>query len=92
MTEHDDRLDRAVELLREPVSLRTDLEQRIMAEVAAGPAPRARTGSLWAALDWMRRRDPSRPYLLRVSFNAPHTPVVTPAPFDTLIQADAIQW
>jgi iduronate 2-sulfatase len=38
----------------------------------------------------MRRRDPSRPYLLRLSFNAPHTPVVTPAPFDTLIEADCI--
>jgi arylsulfatase A-like enzyme len=43
-----------------------------------------------AALDWVRRRDPSRPYLLRVSFNAPHTPVVTPAPFDTLIDPEAI--
>ena len=32
-------------------------------------------------------RDPSRPYFLRLSFNAPHTPVVTPAPFDTLIDA-----
>jgi arylsulfatase len=42
------------------------------------------------ALDWMQRRDPSRPYFLRLSFNAPHTPVVTPAPFDTLIEADAI--
>jgi choline-sulfatase len=42
------------------------------------------------ALDWVGRRDPSRPYLLRVSFNAPHTPVVTPAPFDTLIDPDAI--
>ena len=42
------------------------------------------------ALDWVKRRDPSRPYLLRLSFNAPHTPVVTPAPFDTLIDADAI--
>jgi choline-sulfatase len=42
------------------------------------------------ALDWTRRRDPSRPYLLRVSFNAPHTPVVTPAPFDTLVEPDAI--
>jgi arylsulfatase A-like enzyme len=43
-----------------------------------------------AALDWLRRRDPSRPYLLRVSLNAPHTPVVTPAPFDTLIDPDDI--
>jgi len=43
-----------------------------------------------AALDWLRGRDPSRPFLLRVSFNAPHTPVVAPAPFDTLIDPDAI--
>ena len=42
------------------------------------------------ALDWMQRRDPARPYFLRLSFNAPHTPVVTPAPFDTLVDADAI--
>ena len=42
------------------------------------------------ALDWMQRRDPSRPYFLQLSFNAPHTPVVTPAPFDTLIDADAV--
>ena len=42
------------------------------------------------ALDWMRGRDPSRPYLLRLSFNAPHTPVVTPAPYDTLIDPDRI--
>ncbi|NLS79508.1 MAG: sulfatase-like hydrolase/transferase [Chloroflexi bacterium] len=38
-----------------------------------------------AAQDWLRGRDPARPFLLRVSFNAPHTPVVTPAPYDTLI-------
>ncbi len=43
-----------------------------------------------AALEWLRGRDPSRPFLLRVSFNAPHTPVVTPAPFDTLITPEAI--
>jgi len=43
-----------------------------------------------AALDWVRRRDPSRPYLLRVSFNAPHTPVVTPAPYDTMIDPETI--
>jgi arylsulfatase A-like enzyme len=43
------------------------------------------------ALAWMDRRAPSRPYLLRVSLNAPHTPVVTPAPFDTLIDPAEIQ-
>jgi len=43
-----------------------------------------------AALAWIRRRDPSRPFLLRVSFNAPHTPVVAPEPFDTMIDPAAI--
>lgn len=42
------------------------------------------------ALQWIRRRDPNRPYFARVSFNAPHTPVATPAPFDTMIDPDAI--
>jgi choline-sulfatase len=42
------------------------------------------------ALKWMDGRDPSRPFFLRLSFNAPHTPVVTPAPFDTLVDPDQI--
>jgi arylsulfatase A-like enzyme len=37
------------------------------------------------SLDWLSRRDRSRPFFLRLSFNAPHTPVVPPAPWDTLI-------
>ena len=43
------------------------------------------------ALAWIRRRDPSRPFLLRLSLNAPHTPVVTPAPFDTLVSLESIE-
>jgi arylsulfatase A-like enzyme len=46
--------------------------------------------SVERALQWMRGRDPSRPFFLRLSFNAPHTPVVTPAPFDTLIDPEQI--
>ena len=42
------------------------------------------------ALRWIRRRDPNRPYLLRLSFNAPHTPVVTPEPYDTMIDPESI--
>ena len=42
------------------------------------------------ALSWLQRRDPQRPFFLRVSLNAPHTPVVPPAPFDTLIDPGAI--
>ncbi len=43
-----------------------------------------------AALEWLRSRDPGRPFLLRLSLNAPHTPVVAPAPYDTLIDPDDI--
>jgi len=42
------------------------------------------------ALDWLRQRDRQLPFLLRLSLNAPHTPVVAPAPYDTLIDPDAI--
>ena len=42
------------------------------------------------ALDWLAGRDRSRPFLLRVSLNAPHTPVVAPEPFDTMIDPDDI--
>ena len=34
------------------------------------------------ALGWLDAHDPAEPFLLRVSFNGPHTPVVPPAPFD----------
>ena len=43
------------------------------------------------ALDWLRNEDRAQPFLLRLSLNAPHTPVVAPAPFDTLIDPDAIE-
>ena len=42
-------------------------------------------------LEWLERRDPARPFFLRVSFNGPHTPVVPPAPFDEIIPAEAIR-
>ena len=42
------------------------------------------------ALDWLDTVQSDEPFLLRVSFNGPHTPVVPPAPFDTLIDEDAI--
>ena len=43
-----------------------------------------------AAMGWIRGRDTGRPFLLRVSLNAPHTPVVAPEPFDAMIDPDAI--
>jgi hypothetical protein len=58
MTEHRDQFDRAVELLKEPVELRADLEQRIMAEVASGPRPKVWTGRFWRAGNWVRRGRP----------------------------------
>lgn len=42
------------------------------------------------ALAWCDQRDPNRPFLLRVSFNDPHTPVVAPDPYDTMIDPDEI--
>jgi len=43
-----------------------------------------------AALGWMAARDPSRPFFLRVSLNAPHTPVVAPEAFDEMIDPGRI--
>jgi len=51
--------------------------------------PEARTCA--DALAWLRSRDPDRPFLLRLSFNAPHTPVVAPAPFDRMIDPGSIE-
>ena len=48
-------------------------------------AETAEAQNVGEALAWLDRRDPDRPYLLRVSLNAPHTPVVAPAPYDTRI-------
>ena len=42
------------------------------------------------ALDWLASRDRSRPFLLRISLNAPHTPVVAPEPFDGMLDPDDI--
>lgn len=46
--------------------------------------------SVDAALAWLDAERADAPFLLRVSFNGPHTPVVPPAPFDTLIGPDEI--
>ena len=42
------------------------------------------------AIDYLRRRDESKPFLLRVSHNWPHTPVLPPPPFDRLYRPDEI--
>ena len=43
------------------------------------------------AVDWLREQPPDQPFLLRLSLNAPHTPVLAPAPYDTLIDPDVIE-
>ena len=43
----------------------------------------------WAC-DWLDHADDDTPFFLRLSFNAPHTPVVVPRPYDTLISRDEI--
>jgi len=57
------------------------------------PAPQgesAEAKNVDLALGWLEKRDPSRPFLLRLSLNAPHTPVVAPAEFLNVIDPDKI--
>ncbi len=43
------------------------------------------------AIEWLRDgRDANRPFLVRVSHNWPHTPVLAPPPFDRLYHPDEI--
>jgi len=42
------------------------------------------------ALEWLEDLPPSSPFLLRVSFNAPHTPVVVPPGFERAVKPDEI--
>ncbi len=42
------------------------------------------------AIDWLSRRDAAKPFFLRVSFNAPHTPAVTPAKYLPLVDPRTI--
>lgn len=57
------------------------------------PEPAERTAAylnVSEALNWCRGLDRKRPFLLRLSFNEPHTPYVVPPPYDTLIPAGRI--
>jgi len=44
------------------------------------------------SIQWLEQHDHNRPFLLRLSFNAPHTPPTPPSPFDTLISENAIKF
>ena len=43
------------------------------------------------AKDFLLEKDEDIPFLLRLSFNGPHTPVVAPRPFDTVIDKESIK-
>lgn len=58
MSERDEKLDLAVEILKEPVSLDPSFDRRVMAEIESAPPPRAWVRPIWAGIDWMRRGRP----------------------------------
>ncbi len=43
------------------------------------------------AIAWLEAQPDDTPFLLRISFSAPHTPVVPPRPFDTRIPEESIK-
>lgn len=43
------------------------------------------------AEQWLDRRDTAKPFLLRLSLNAPHTPVVAPARYLSMVDPDRIR-
>ena len=42
------------------------------------------------AIGWLESNQQQSPFFLRVSFNGPHTPVVPPEPFDSIVDPEAI--
>ncbi|NIM52607.1 MAG: hypothetical protein GTN78_05975 [Gemmatimonadales bacterium] len=58
MAEHEDIIQRAAEVLKEPVRIDPALDKRVMAAIETSRAPRAGTQRVWAAVDWLRRGRP----------------------------------
>jgi arylsulfatase A-like enzyme len=56
----------------------------------ADPALTTEAQAVAGAKAWLSALPEARPFLLRLAFNGPHTPVVPPAPFDTCIDPDEI--
>jgi arylsulfatase A-like enzyme len=57
------------------------------------PAPISETAeeqNVQLSMDWLEKRDPAKPFLLRLSLNAPHTPVVVPEQFLRRIDVNRI--
>ena len=44
------------------------------------------------AMRWLEDHPRDRPFFLRLSFNAPHTPVVPPYPFDRLVRKEDVAY
>jgi arylsulfatase A-like enzyme len=58
------------------------------------PAPEDQTAearNVALATEWLNGRDASRPFLLRLSLNAPHTPVVAPSQYLPMIDPERIR-
>ena len=55
MTDEMDKLDRAIELLKEPIQIDPSVDRRIMDEIESLPLPRGWQRRAWAAFDWLRR-------------------------------------
>lgn len=55
MARDSERLEEAVELLKEPVQLDPAFDQRVMAAVRATPRPLTWMQPVWAGIEWMRR-------------------------------------
>lgn len=56
----------------------------------ASPEQTPEAQAIERAKEWLIGCEPDKPFLLRVSLNAPHTPVVPPEPFYSLIDPDDI--
>jgi arylsulfatase A-like enzyme len=44
------------------------------------------------AKDWLAASPADKPFLLQLSFNAPHTPVSVPGPFDTAVPEESVHF
>ncbi len=55
------------------------------------PTSKSETQAVDACINWLSAREnENSPFLLRCSFASPHTPVVPPAPYDSMISPDDI--
>lgn len=53
-------------------------------------AEKSEARAVAGAMAWLEGHDRAAPFFLRVSFNAPHTPVAPPEPYDTVIEPGAV--